>query len=150
MDVEQIIRNLFPNSLGLAWRDLINADKYQVQTQAGVAFASEFPGMVTVGTPTYTLRWRDVGKACQFEMEFQSTVSIASVAGTDYFKLPLAAANPTSAQPYGKGGIGAMVNRTTNVAVGLCVLDLTNSRCYLPAQAASGALFQVSGWYPIG
>lgn len=134
---------------GFADRDLTGQDRWLKRTQADVAFATQFPVLTTVGTPTYTMRWRDVGKACQFEVEFASSTSIASTAGTSYFLLPLRSYDANN-MAYGKGGIAAMVNVSTNIAVGNCVLNLTNGRCYLPTQAASANTFQVSGWYPIG
>jgi hypothetical protein len=47
----------------------------------------------------------------------------------------------------GIAGDATMTNRTTNVAVGVCVIDVTNSRCYIPAQAASGNSFNICGRY---
>jgi hypothetical protein len=42
-----------------------------------------------------------------------------------------------------------MTNDTTNIAVGVCHIDHATSRCYLPAQAASGNTFTLAGWYEI-
>lgn len=138
------------NKAGFAFRSLMGQDQYAKRTEADVSFAAQFPAITLVGTGSYTLRWRDVGKACQFEIEFKSTTTVASTAGISYFILPIRSFDSVSLQPYGKGGIAQMSNVTTNVAVGLCVIDLVNAQCYLPTQAASGNTFQVSGWYPIG
>ena len=40
-------------------------------------------------------------------------------------------------------------NDTTNVATGVCHIDTTTSRCYLPTIVASGNTFTISGWYEI-
>lgn len=134
---------------GFADRDMNGLDRYIKRTESDVAFTTQFPSLTVVGTPTYTLRWRDVGKACQFEIEFKASTSIASTAGTSYFLLPMKSYNSVGLA-FGKGGMAQMSNVSTNVAVGLCVIDLVNGRCYLPAQAASANTFQASGWYPIG
>jgi len=136
------------NIYGFANRDLLDQDTYQLRTQADVAFATQF-SVTLVGTGSYTMRWRDVGKACQFECEFSSTTTIASTAGTSYFLLPLRSYNASNLA-FGKGGLAQMNNLTTNVATGLCSIKLVNGRCYLPALVASGNTFQVAGWYPIG
>ena len=138
------------NERGFANRDLNGIDAYQIRTQANIAFTTQFPAITVVGTPTYTMRWRDVGKACQFEVEFKSSTTIASTAGVSYFQLPMLPYDPNSLQPFGKGGMAQMNNISTNIAVGLCSINLANGRCYLPTQAASANTFQVSGWYPIG
>ena len=133
---------VLPNISGFAWRDLTNSDAYKLRTQADIAFATQVPVITLLGAGSYAMRWRDVGRACHFEMELVSTVSLAMVAGVSYFRLPL------PANTAGRGGLATMYNKTTNVAVGVCAIDLTNTRCYMPAQAASPDTFQISGWYP--
>lgn len=117
---------------GFAFRDLLGQDKWE-------AFTVTFTSLSIVGTPTYVGRWRVVGRAVEFQVTAIATTSIASTAGTTYFALPKAAG--------GIAGCADMGNRTTNVSVGNCVIDVTNSRCYLPSQAANGSLFSICGRY---
>lgn len=117
-----------------SWRDLLSVDQWD----AFVVSAS----LTVVGTPTYVGRYRIVGRQCQFQVSLVSSTSIASTAGTHYVSLPIAAK--------GVAGIATMTNATTNIAVGVCHIDVANSRCYLPAQVASGNTFTVCGSYEIG
>jgi len=117
-----------------AWRDLLSQDHW-------AGFAPVFGSLTVVGGTTYSGRLRVVGKKVEFQVSFKAATSIASVAGTDYLTLPIAAA--------GIGGQAQMTNDTTNVAVGLCHIDVATSRCYLPAQAASGNTFILAGWYEV-
>lgn len=100
-----------------------------------------FGSLTVVGATSYSGRYRIVGRQLFFEVQFSAATSIASVAGTDYLTLPVAAK--------GLAGHAVMSNDTTNVAVGNCHLDVATSRCYLPAQAASGNTFNLAGWYEI-
>ena len=97
--------------------------------------------LTVVGTPTYTGRYTVVGRLCFFEVTLVSSTSIATTAGTHYVTLPLTAT--------GLGGVATMGNVTSGIAVGVCQIDVANSRCMLPSQAASAATFSVSGWYEI-
>ena len=97
---------------------------------------------MVVGTPTYTGRYRIVGRQCFFQVTLVATTSIASTAGTHYVTLPITAG--------GLGGVATMTNDTTNIAVGVCHLDVATSRAYLPTQAASANTFIVAGWFEIG
>lgn len=117
-----------------AWRDLIGQDRWE-------SFTVVFGALTVVGATSYTGRLRKVGRSCEFQVTFSAATSIASVAGTDYLTLPITAK--------GLAGIATMTNDTTNVAVGVCHIDVTNSRCYLPAQVASGNTFTVCGSYEI-
>ena len=117
---------------GFSWRDLNGEDKWE-------SFTLMFTGLTVVGATTYTGRYRRVGRGIEFQAQFLAATSIASTAGTTYLMLPVASS--------GVAGIATMTNRTTNVAVGTCVIDVTNSRCYLPAQAASGNTFNIYGSY---
>ena len=119
---------------GFAYRDLLGQDKWN-------AFAPVFGSLTVVGATTYTGRYRVVGRSLQFQVSFSAATSIASVAGTDYLTLPVAAK--------GLAGIATMTNDTSNVAVGVCHIDVTTSRCYLPAQVASGNTFLLCGSYEI-
>lgn len=117
-----------------AYCDLVGQDRW-------TAFTPVFGSLTVVGAPAYTGRLRIVGKQCQFQVQFSAATSIASVAGTDYLTLPIAAK--------GLAGIATMTNDTTNVAVGNCHIDVATSRCYLPAQVASGNVFMLAGWFEI-
>ncbi len=119
---------------GFAYQNLLGRDKWVPWT---VAFGS----LTVVGTPTYTGRLKYVGRQVFFQVKIVPSTSIASAAGTDYLTLPVAAK--------GVAGMATMTNDTTNVAVGVCHIDTTTSRCYLPAQVASGNVFTISGWYEI-
>lgn len=118
-----------------ALRDLLGIDRWE-------PFTPVFGSLTTVGALTVSGRYRFVGRQIQFQVRFSAATSIASVAGTDYLTLPVAAK--------GLAGLATMTNDTTNVAVGVCHIDVTTSRCYLPAQAASGNTFTICGSYEIG
>lgn len=114
-----------------AWLNLIGQDKWSEFTTART-------GWTDVGTPTVTARYRLVGKKCEFQVKVVPSTSIATTAGTSYISLPVAAT--------GYGGSVTMVNTSTNVAVGVGVIDVNNSRAYVPSQTASGNTFVISGW----
>lgn len=126
--------NLPLDKTSFAYRDLLSQDLWQ-------SFTPIFGALTIIGAPTYTGRLRVVGRKCEFQVTFLAATSIASVAGTDYLTLPIAAT--------GIAGIATMTNDTTNVAVGVCHIDTATSRCYLPAQAASGNTFTLAGWYEV-
>jgi hypothetical protein len=111
-----------------AFNDLIGQDRW-------LAFTPVFGSLTVVGATTY------VGRSVQFQVTFKAATTIASVAGTDYLTLPIAAK--------GIAGIATMTNDTTNIAVGVCHIDTTTSRCYLPTQAASANTFTLCGSYEI-
>jgi hypothetical protein len=123
------------DSTSFAYRDLMSVDRWET-------FTPSFPVLTLVGAPSYVGRYRIVGRQLQFQVLFAAATSIASVAGTSYMSLPIGA--------NGLSGIANMTNDTTKVAVGVCHIDVTNSRCYLPAQAASGNIFALCGSYEIG
>ncbi len=104
-------------------------------------FTPVFGSLTIVGAPNYSGRIRFVGRWCQFQVKFSAATSIASVAGTDYLTLPVAAAGLT--------GQAIMTNDTSNIAVGVCHVDVATSRCYLPAQVASGNVFNLSGSFEV-
>ena len=118
-----------------AYRDLLGIDRWD-------SFVVMFGSLTVVGATSYSGLYRIVGKSLEFQVQFSAATSIASVAGTDYLNLPVVAK--------GLAGIATMMNKTTNVAVGTCVINTTTSRCYLPAQAASGNMFLLYGKYGIG
>lgn len=105
------------------------------------SFTPVFGVLTVIGATSYTGRLRRMGKSVQFQVQFSAGTSIESAAGTDYLTLPVTAK--------GLAGMAVMTNDTTNVAVGLCHIDATTSRCYLPTQSASGNVFNLAGWYEI-
>lgn len=117
-----------------SWLDLLGIDRWEAFVVA--------VSLTVVGTPTYTGRYRVVGKQCFFQVSLVSSVSIASTAGTHYVTLPMAAK--------GLGGSATMTNDSTNIAVGVCHVDVATGRCYLPSQSASADTFTVCGWFEIG
>ena len=117
-----------------SYRDIIGQDRWTSWTPV-------FGSLTVVGTPTYTGRLRIVGRQCFFQVTLVSTTSIASAAGTDYLTLPMTA--------LGLAGVATMTNGTSNVAVGVCHIDVATSRCYLPAQVASGNTFTLAGSFEI-
>lgn len=116
-----------------SYRDLIGQDKWETFTPSVSA--------VVVGTPTYVGRMRKIGRSCFFQVSLVASTSIATTAGTSTIDLPIAAK--------GIGGMATMTNDTTNIAVGVCHIDVSGSKCYLPAQTASGNTFTVAGVYEI-
>jgi len=116
-----------------AYADLIGRDKWSD------SWTPVFGSLTVIGATTYSGRYRIVGRSVQFQVKFSAATSIASVAGTDYLTLPIAAK--------GLSGTIVMTNQTTNVAVGTGHIDVTNSRAYLPNQAASGNVFNLFGIY---
>lgn len=117
-----------------AYRDLTQQDKW-------IEFSPSFTSLTVVGATTYKGRFRVVGKQCHFQVSLVAATSIASTAGTTYLTLPVTANTGSLA------GIAVMSNGTTNVAVGNCHISVSNSRCYLPSQVASGNTFTIAGSY---
>lgn len=129
-----LVQDWFFDDKSFAWRDLVGQDKWLDWTPV-------FGSLTVVGATSYSGRYRVIGKSLQFQVKFSAATSIASTAGTDYLNLPIPANGYT--------GIAVMTNDTTNIAVGLCHLDVSTSRCYLPTQAASGNTFNLCGSYEI-
>lgn len=117
-----------------AFKDLLAQDKWTAWTPA-------FTSLTLVGALTATGRWRIVGRKCEFQAQFSAATSIASVAGTTYMALPFTA--------LGLSGDGIMTDNTAKTAVGACHVDVTNSRLYLPAQVASGHVFNLFGNFEV-
>jgi len=128
-----LLDNVQIDPRSFAYRDLLSIDRWESFTVTA--------SITVVGTPTYTGRYRVVGRQVFFQISAVSTTSIATTAGTSYFVLPIPAK--------GIGGMATMTNASTNVAVGVCVIDVANSRVYPPSQAANGSTFHVVGWYEI-
>jgi hypothetical protein len=125
-------QNLNQNSF--SYRDLMGQDTW-------TSFTPTFTSLTVVGATNYSGRYRIVGKRCEFQVKFSAATSIASTAGTTYLALPVTAK--------GLAGSAVMSNDTSKQAVGTCHIDATNSRAYLPAQAASGNVFTIAGWHEI-
>ena len=138
---------------GFSARDIQGLDRWETQNYGGTGeptFASLFPVLTTVGAATAKLRTRIVGRSVQGQIQFSAATSIASVAGTDYMALPIVLRDSSGTIiPTGVAGMGVMTNDTTNVAVGLCHLDVTTMRLYLPTQAASGNTFTLYFTYEV-
>ena len=124
----------FVDEKSFAYRDIKGQDVW-------TSFSPVFGSLTVVGATSYSGRYRIVGRKLEFQVQFSAATSIASVAGTDYLNLPATAK--------GLAGMAVMTNDTTNVSVGVCHLDVATSRCYLPAQVASGNTFKLCGWYEI-
>lgn len=90
--------------------------------------------------PTVTGRYAQINQIVAFSIKVVPGTSIATTAGSSYTSLPpLGAANDL--------GLATMTNLTTGIAVGVCMLDPATDHCYVPAQAASGNTFIISGIY---
>ena len=113
-----------------AYRDITGQDKWVTWTPVA--------SITVVGTPTYTGRFRIVGRQCFWQISAVASTSIATTAGTSYFELPVTAK--------GTSGMATMVNASTNIAVGVGVIDVANSRVYPPSQAANASVFHITGW----
>lgn len=133
-EVENAFDDVEVDTTAFSYRDLRSQDLWS-------AFTPVFGSLTVIGATSYSGRYRIVGRQFQFQVRFSAGTSIASVAGTDYFTLPIAAK--------GLAGIAVMTNDSTNVSVGTCHVDVTTSRAYLPAQAASGNVFNLCGSYEI-
>lgn len=121
----------FIDESSFSFRDLLDQDVWN-------KFTPVFGSLTVIGATAYSGRVRFVGKQAFWQVQFSAATSIASTAGTDYLTLPFKAK--------GLAGAATMTNATTKIAVGNCYIDVTNSRCYLPAQVASGNVFNLAGW----
>ena len=117
-----------------SFRDIQGRDKWET-------FTPVFGSLTVVGATSYSGRYRFVGRKCEFQVQFSAATSIASTAGTDYLTLPFTAVGLT--------GMATMQNLTTKVAVGNCVIDVANSKCFLPTQLASGNTFLLFGEFEV-
>ena len=104
-------------------------------------FTPVFGALTVVGATSYSGRYRIVGRKCELQVKFSAATSIASVAGTDYLNSPITMA--------GLSGVCVMTNSTTKIAVGLCHVEISTSRIYLPSQVASGNTFNLAGWFEL-
>lgn len=125
------------NKGGFAFMDTIGQDKWAQWPNTTPVFGS----LAVVGAPTYVGRIHVMGRSIQFQVQLSAATSIGSTAGTDYLNLPIPAK--------GYAGMATMTNDTSNIAVGVCHVDVATSRCYLPTQAPSGNTFTICGFYEI-
>lgn len=134
-------------TLGLA----LTIDQAKLATFAGAVTATNFSawaaytptrtGWTDVGSPTVTARFCQVRNVCQFQIKVIPGVTVATVAGTSYVSLPATAA--------GIGGDASMQDLTTFISIGNCVIDVANSRVYVPAQAATADSLIIAGWFEV-
>ncbi len=117
-----------------SYRDRQGRDKWDT-------FTPVFGALTVVGATSYSGRYRFVGRKCEFQVKFSAATSIASTAGTDYLTLPVAATGLT--------GMAVMTDDTSNIAIGLCHVDVATSRCYLPTQLASADIFNITGSFEV-
>lgn len=96
-------------------------------------------GWTDIGTPTVTARYAVVGWIVFFQVKVVPGTTVATTAGTSYISLPATAG--------GISGDGSMTDLTTLIAIGNCVFDVANSRCYVPSQVATGDTIEIAGWY---
>ncbi len=128
------LNNITIDTNSFTYKDLQAQDQW-------IAFTPVFGSITLVGAATYVGRLRLIGKMCQFQVTLVAATSIATTAGTDYMTLPRTAKGLT--------GLAVMTNDTTNIAVGLCHIDVTTSRCYMPTQVASGNTFNIYGSFEV-
>lgn len=119
----------FIDKVSFAYRDIRGQDRWETFTVTA--------SLTLVGAATYLGRYRFVGKLCEFQISAVAATSIAATAGTHYFDLPVTAA--------GIVGVATMTDNTTNIAVGVCHIDVSTSRCYVPTLVASGDTFTICG-----
>jgi hypothetical protein len=124
----------FIDKVSFSYRDIRGQDRWDTFTVTA--------SLVLVGTPTYLGRYRFVGKSCEFQISAVATTSIAATAGTHYFDLPTNNAK-------GIGGVATMTDNTTNIAVGVCHIDVATNRVYVPTLVASADSFTVCGRYEV-
>lgn len=108
---------------------------------AWASWAPTRTGWTDVGTPTVTARYCRVGNLIFFQIKVVPETSVATVAGTSYVSLPVAAGAS------GIAGDASMMDTTALTAIGGCVFDISNSRCYVPAQIATGDTLTIAGFY---
>ena len=124
----------------------IDKDSFAYQNLVGLdswfAFTPVFTALTVVGATSYSGRWRRIGRLVQFEVQFSAATSVESTAGTTYMALPVAPAK-------GLAGMAVMTNSTAKTAVGVCHIDVANTRVYPPSQVASGNVFTMFGEYEV-
>ena len=120
--LQRILKKLFPQRTWASW----------TPTRTG---------WTDVGSPTVTARYCQIGAVVFFQVKVVPSTTIATVAGTSYINLPV------TALAGGITGDASMTDLTTLLAIGDCVIDTANSRCYVPAKAATGDTVNIGGWF---
>lgn len=115
-----------------SWDDLMGIDSWKT-------FTPSFTNLGTSGTLSAAGRFKELGRMVLFQAQFSAGTYVASTAGTTYMNCVKSAR--------GYGGNVTMVNATAKTSVGNGVIDVANSRVYLPGQSTSGNTFVVSGWH---
>lgn len=105
------------------------------------SFTTTRTGWTDVGAPTVTARYQVNENVCHFQVKVVPATTVATTAGTSYVTLPLTAA--------GLAGDATMMNTTTLIGVGVCAIDVANSRAYVPTQAATANTLTIAGWYEV-
>jgi hypothetical protein len=77
------------------------------------------------------------GRKLDWQIGIVAGTSTASTAGTTYFPLPVPAK--------GLAGVAVAYNDATNVAIGVCAINVTTSRVYLPTWGATGDAIKIAG-----
>jgi len=113
-----------------AYQNLIGQDSWRLWTPAP-------SGMTEVGTATYSGRMRFDGRKLDWQIGIVAGTSTASTAGTTYFPLPVPAK--------GLAGVAVAYNDATNVAIGVCAVNVSTSRVYPPAWTATGDAIKLAG-----
>lgn len=100
-------------------------------------------GWVDVGSPTVTARYCQIRNVVYIQIKIVPSTTTATTAGTSYINLPVACGASSI------GGDGTLQNDTTFIAIGNCVFDIANSRCYLPTQGATANTLAIAAWYEV-
>lgn len=112
----------------------------------GLAWAAWTPTRTSwtdVGSPTVTARYTQIGNFVLFQVKVVPGTTTATTGGTSYISLPV------SAGASGVAGDASMGDLSTLISVGNCVISTSNSRCYVPTQAATGDALIIAGWYEV-
>lgn len=118
-----------------SFRDLIGQDRWSTWTPV--------VSMTIVGSPTYSGRFRVVGRVCEFQVKFSCSGgnTVACTAGTSYIALPIPAK--------GYGGPVIAFDTSAKTAHGAGGIDVTNSRAYPAGWVASTVDVVVTGQYEV-
>ena len=94
------------------------------------------------GGATYSGRYSRIGRTVFYTIKIvcTGTATTASVAGTTYCTLPIAATQDDTVD---------VANATTRLSVGSGYLDSTNDRCYPATWTATGNTIIISGKYEV-
>lgn len=133
--MQQLIKDWFLSlkKESFSFQDLIGQDTWISWTPTRTSWTD-------VGTPTVAARYKRIGRHCYFQILVTPETTCETTAGTSYTNLPIPAA--------GLAGTGSM-GLSPNVAIGSIQIDVANSRCYVPTQAATASSFTIAGWYEI-